>query len=70
MLPRLFTRNIIPALPCFLFFLGFINPAAADWACGATDSNCKSVFIVHRGWHAAIVLHADDVSSATVPEIF
>lgn len=70
MLPRLFTRKIIPALLCFLFFLEFINPAAADWACGTTESSCKSVFIVHGGWHAAIVLHIDDISPAIVPEIF
>jgi uncharacterized protein (TIGR02117 family) len=70
MLPRLFTRKIIPALPYFLFFVGFSNPAAADWACDTTKSSCKSVFIVHGGWHAAIVLHTDDVSPAMVPEIF
>src|SRR5690242_3140155 len=69
MLLRLFSRKIIAALPCLLFFLGFVNPAAADWACGATESSCKSVFIVHGGWHAALVLYAEDISLANVPEI-
>lgn len=69
MLLRLFSRKIIAALPCLLFFLGFVNPAAADWACGATESSCKSVFIVHGGWHAAIVLYAEDISLANVPEM-
>lgn len=69
MLLGVFARKIFPALSCFLFFLAFVNPAAADWACGATESSCKSVFIVHGGWHAAIVVQAGDISPALVPEI-
>ncbi|HEX5607403.1 MAG TPA: DUF2459 domain-containing protein [Candidatus Binatia bacterium] len=69
MLLRVFAQKMIPALSCFLFFLGFTDPAPAHWACGAIESGCKTVFIVHGGWHAAIVLHAADISPAIVPEI-
>jgi len=69
MLLHVFARKIVLALSCFLFFLEFTDPAAADWACGASESGCKTVFIVHGGWHAAIVLNAGDISPAVVPEI-
>ncbi|HXT54666.1 MAG TPA: DUF2459 domain-containing protein, partial [Candidatus Eisenbacteria bacterium] len=69
MLLRVSARKIVLALSCFLFFLEFTDPAAADWACGASASGCKTVFIVHGGWHAAIVLNGGDISPAVVPEI-
>ena len=69
MLLRVFARKTVLALSCFLFFLEFTDPAAADWACNAIESGCKTVFIVHGGWHAAIVLNADSISPTVVPEI-
>ncbi|HEX7231752.1 MAG TPA: DUF2459 domain-containing protein [Candidatus Binatia bacterium] len=45
-----------------------VDQAAAGWECGATQSDCKTVFIVHGGWHAAIVLYAADIPQLEVPE--
>jgi len=69
MLFRLFVLNIAPALLCFLLLLPSVDQAAAGWECGATQSDCKTVFIVHGGWHAAIVLYAADIPQLEVPEI-
>ena len=43
--------------------------ASAEWRCGAAELNCKSAFVVHSSWHAAIVLRKDDISADAVPEI-
>jgi uncharacterized protein (TIGR02117 family) len=39
-----------------------------NWAC-QTQNNCKSVFIAHDSWHAAIVLPKSDLAPDAVPEI-
>ena len=66
---RLFALKIAPALLCFSLLLPSVDQAAADWACGAGEAGCKSVFIVHGGWHAAIILYSADIPRPTVPEI-
>lgn len=43
--------------------------ATANWACEGAEQNCRSVFIVHSSWHAAIVLHKSDISPDAVPEL-
>jgi uncharacterized protein (TIGR02117 family) len=69
MLFRLIALKTAPALLCISLLLRFGDHAAAAWDCGATQSDCKTVFIVHGGWHAAIVLYAADISRLEVPEI-
>jgi uncharacterized protein (TIGR02117 family) len=43
--------------------------AANEWACSPEEKLCRTVFIVHDSWHAAIVLRKDEVSTATLPEL-
>jgi len=69
MLFRLFALKIAPALLYFFLLLPSVDQAAADWACTAGEAGCKSVFIVHGGWHAAIVLYSADISQPVIPEI-
>jgi uncharacterized protein (TIGR02117 family) len=51
----------------------FSCPGAASvewqWHCVAAELGCKSAFVVHSSWHAAIVLRRDDLSADAVPEI-
>jgi len=53
------------------FFLAGTGPAGAanQWACGPEEKHCRTVFVVHDSWHAAIVLPKDDHSTATLPEL-
>jgi len=69
MLLPLIARRNLPALILAFLLLGSLDQAAADWACAASETGCKSVYIVHGGWHAAIVLYAADISEVEVPEI-
>lgn len=55
-------------LLCFLLAANSAR-AAADWSCIATAPDCHEVFVVHSAWHASIVLRADDIDPAAVPEI-
>jgi uncharacterized protein (TIGR02117 family) len=43
--------------------------AANGWACGADEKLCRSLFVVHDSWHAAIVLRRDDLSQTAMPEL-
>jgi len=43
--------------------------ALADWRCPPKDASCKTVFIVHNSWHAAIVLSRDDLNLDAMPEL-
>ena len=45
------------------------SAALADWSCAPGAVSCKSVFIVHSSWHAAIVLNKDDISTDQLPEL-
>ena len=40
----------------------------ADWACTDGAPSCKSLFIVHNSWHAAIVLSKNDIAPAVLAE--
>lgn len=42
---------------------------AADWSCAAQETLCKTVYIVHNSWHAAIVLPRDDLNVQILPEL-
>jgi uncharacterized protein (TIGR02117 family) len=55
------------ALSLWLFF----NPATAwtDWVCAPSETSCKTVFVVHNSWHAAIVLDRGDLSHDALPEL-
>lgn len=41
---------------------------ATNWTCSGRE-DCKSAFIVHNAWHAAIVLLKNDISPDAVPEL-
>ena len=51
-----------------LWPLLFSTEIWADWYCEAEQPSCKSVFIVHDSWHAAIVLSKNDIGPAEIPE--
>jgi uncharacterized protein (TIGR02117 family) len=69
MLFRLLALKLAPALLFLLLLFCFVDHAAAGWECDASQSECQTVFIVHSGWHAAIVLYAAHISQLEVPEI-
>ena len=55
-----------------LVFLGLLvtfSSAKAEWTCLPDAPTCKSVYILHDTWHAAIVLRAGDISPDTLPEL-
>ena len=43
--------------------------ARADWFCASGESSCKTIFIIHNSWHAAIIVSASDVSLDVLPEL-
>ena len=51
-----------------LWLLLFSTEIWADWSCEAEKPSCKSLFIVHDSWHAAIVLSKNDIAPAELPE--
>lgn len=53
---------------CCLFFLPFSELQAA-WQCGVQNGSCRSVFVVHNAWHAALVLRKIDIPAASIPEV-
>jgi uncharacterized protein (TIGR02117 family) len=62
--------RIIRVLPFFCLLLCADSQAAfADWSCTPQEPGCKSVFIVHNAWHAAIVLERKDLSTDALPEL-
>jgi uncharacterized protein (TIGR02117 family) len=69
MLFRLSALKTAPALLCIFLLLRSVDHAAPGWDCSAKQSECKTVFVVHGGWHAAIVLSTADISQLEVPEI-
>ncbi len=63
-------RRLIAALPAFFLWLWFDARAViADWSCVPSEPECRSVFIVHNAWHAAIVLPRDHLSVEGLPEL-
>ena len=53
---------------CLLLLVPF-SSAGSEWKCSSPESNCKTIYIVHDSWHAAIILRARDISPVTMPEI-
>ena len=51
---------------CLLFRASIV---LAAWSCAPGETSCKTVFIVHNRWHAAIVLDKDDLSTDALPEL-
>jgi uncharacterized protein (TIGR02117 family) len=43
--------------------------SANGWACKPEEKICRTVFIVHDSWHAAVVLRKDDFAAALLPEL-
>lgn len=59
----------LSALGTFTLWL-LLTPTAifADWSCTNGEPSCKSLFIVHNSWHAAIVLSKNDTAPTVLPE--
>ena len=51
-----------------VWLLLFSTEIWADWSCEADKPPCKSLFIVHDSWHAAIVLGKNDIVPVELPE--
>ena len=51
---------------CLFFYAG---TARADWICAPGETSCKTAFIVHNSWHAAIVLTRSDLGLDDLPEL-
>src|SRR5574341_978615 len=63
-------RLFIAALKiCCLWLFLDSRMLLADWSCAPGEPACKSVFIVHNSWHAAIVLYRGDLSTEALPEL-
>ncbi|MGH7798949.1 MAG: DUF2459 domain-containing protein [Candidatus Binatia bacterium] len=62
-------RIIVASLVFCLFGCSGQARSVHAWNCVQEESNCRSVFIVHDSWHAAIVLRKDDLPSAAFPEL-
>ena len=56
-------------LLCLLLFAPQARASSIEWECAAPQPSCRSVFIVHSAWHAAIVLRKGDIPSEVVPEL-
>jgi len=41
----------------------------STWACANQEPACKTVFIAHNSWHAAIVLAKSDLADKAMPEL-
>jgi uncharacterized protein (TIGR02117 family) len=57
---------------CFALSLSLLRSAgalAADWGCAPGEASCKTVYLVHNSWHAAIVLSHDDLNLQLLPEL-
>jgi uncharacterized protein (TIGR02117 family) len=59
----------LAGLTLFVCLSAAYPQAAPQWTCSNDDSNCRSVFIVHNSWHAAIVLRRSELSDRTMPEL-
>jgi uncharacterized protein (TIGR02117 family) len=58
----------VALLPLLIAFAGEAS-AARGWACAPDEKPCRSIFVVHDSWHAAIVLAKDNLSGAALPEL-
>jgi len=54
-------------LSLWLFFSA--GTVSADWVCAPSETSCKTAFIVHNSWHAAIVLSRADLGLDDLPEL-
>jgi len=52
-----------------LWLLLHVGLARAEWFCRSSETSCKTVFIVHNFWHAAIILSGADISLDALPEL-
>jgi uncharacterized protein (TIGR02117 family) len=62
----------IPSASVFILCLALPLGSAyglSEWACAPAERDCRSVFIVHDSWHAAIVLRYKDLTIETLPEL-
>lgn len=68
---RAIGKVIMPTTAYVLAFWLFVSAGdtVAEWPCAPGEASCKTVVIVHNSWHAAIVLHRDDLSVDVLPEL-
>lgn len=64
-----FPSSIFATLVFFALAHAGAAHAANEWTCAPNEKLCRTVFIIHDSWHAAIVLRKDDLSTATLPEL-
>jgi uncharacterized protein (TIGR02117 family) len=62
-------RGLARAGLAILLLLVAFSPARSEWKCLPEAHGCKSLYVVHDTWHAAIVLRVADISTAALPEI-
>jgi len=55
----------------FFFCLFFVasSELQGSWQCGVQNGDCRSVFVVHDTWHAALVLRKSDIPAQSIPEV-
>lgn len=61
----------ITALTLLLLAVGFDHGYGQEkpWTCASQEPGCKTVFVVHNSWHAAIVLAKGDLADQAMPEL-
>jgi uncharacterized protein (TIGR02117 family) len=42
---------------------------AAQWKCQDGAASCKTAYVIHDSWHAAIVLNKNDLAEREIPEL-
>src|SRR5258706_7698162 len=42
---------------------------AAQWKCQTGAPSCRTVYVIHDSWHAAIVLNKNDLAEREIPEL-
>jgi len=52
-----------------LWLIFSAGTASAEWVCAPSETSCKTVFVVHNSWHAAIVLSRADLGLDDLPEL-
>ena len=52
-----------------LWFAPGCAAPAAQWKCQDGAPSCRTAYVIHDSWHAAIVLSKNDLTEQTIPEL-